>query len=161
MSLLIRRTLDGLYLVCGGLSALMLLIILLIVVVQMVSRWAGISIPGLTAYAGYCMGGASFFALGYALNEGSHIRVSLLLGQLGIYRRWVEIWCLAVSMVLSVLLCYFSIKTTYYSYILHEISQAQDATPVWIPQMAMSLGTAVLVIAVIDLLFRECNARAC
>jgi hypothetical protein len=45
---------------------------------------------------------------------------------------------------------YYAVKTTYWSYKLNDISQGQDATPIWIPQLAMCLGTTVFAIAMID-----------
>ncbi|MFT4929865.1 MAG: TRAP-type C4-dicarboxylate transport system permease small subunit [Phenylobacterium sp.] len=146
----IRNTLDNLYLVSGGIAALSLVVLLMIIIAQMFTRWFGITMPGLTAYAGYCMGSTSFFALGYAFSKGSHIRVNLFLKGSGVYRHWVDIWCLAISSVITLFFSYYAIKTTYWSYQLQEISQAQDATPIWIPQIAMSVGTAVLAIAMID-----------
>ena len=151
MPIVLRKALDKLYVISGTVAAIALLALLLIVVLQMATRWMGVTFPGLTAYAGYCMGIASFFALGYALHEGSHIRVTLIQGHLGKHRKMVEIWCVGVSVVLGVLFSYFTIKTTYWSYLLGEVSQAQDATPIWIPQLSMSIGTVVLAIALIDL----------
>lgn len=145
-----RDILDKLYLLSGGISALSLVLLLVIIVMQMATRWFGISVPGLTAYAGYCMGATSFFALGYAFRKGSHIRVTLFLHGAGDLRRLVDIWCFVVAAVIALFFAFYAIKTTYWSYRLQEISQAQDATPVWIPQIAMSIGTVVLAIAIID-----------
>jgi hypothetical protein len=36
------------------------------------------------------------------------------------------------------------------SYRLHDVSQGQDATPLWIPQLAMAFGTTLLAIALAD-----------
>lgn len=151
MQKFLRRWLDGLYLTCGWIAGFSLISILLLIVIQMTTRWLGISPPGLSTYAGYAMGWTSFFALGYALSKGAHIRVTLVLGGLGIYRRYAEIFCVGVSVIISIFFSYFAIKTTYWSYLLGEVSQAQDATPIWIPQIAMAVGTVVLSIALIDL----------
>ena len=83
-------------------------------------------------YAGYFMAGASFFAFAYALNNGNHIRVTLVLGTLGKYRRIGEIWCFAMATLLAVYWARYAIKITYWSYKLNDISQGQDATPIWI-----------------------------
>ena len=37
---------------------------------------------------------------------------------------------------------------------LHDISQGQDATPMWIPQLAMAFGTVLVAIAMWDNLIR-------
>lgn len=150
----VRRVLDFIYKLCGGIAAVFLVILLAVIVLQMVARWTGNVFPGSTDYAGYCMAAASFFAMAYALNHGAHIRVNLLLSALGNKRRWGEIWCFVVGTTLAVYFAYYAIKTTYWSKILNDISQGQDATPIWIPQLSMSIGTVVLALALADNLVR-------
>lgn len=151
---MVRRGLDGLYALGGAIGALFLIAILLIIVAQMVSRWAGVTFPGATNYAGYCMAAASFFSLAYALNHGAHIRVTLLLGKLGRWRRWGEIWCYGVAAITATLFARYALKANYWTEKLNDISQGRDATPLWIPQVAMSVGTVVLAIALWDHLIR-------
>lgn len=146
----IRRTLDALYLACGGIAAAFLMLILVLIVLQMGARWTGQTFPGSTDYAGYAMAGASFFAMAYTLNHGAHIRVTLVLNRLGRWRRWGELWCFGVGASLATYFAYYAIKATYWSRKLHDISQGQDATPIWIPQLSMAIGTTVLAIALID-----------
>ncbi len=110
--------------------------------------------PGGTNYAGYFMAAASFLAFAYTLNNGNHIRVNLLLGLMGKHRRWGEVWCFAVASALAIYWARYAIKTTYWSYKLNDISQGQDATPMWIPQSAMAFGTVVFAIALVDNLVR-------
>ncbi|WP_166418672.1 TRAP transporter small permease [Cochlodiniinecator piscidefendens] len=149
-----RRFLDGLYLTGGILASLFLIAILFLIVVQMVARWTGEAFVGAPDYAGYCMAASSFLALAYALNKGNHIRVSLLLSALGKYRRIGEIWCFSVGTFLSLFFAYYAIKTMMGSIRWNDISPGQDATPLWIPQMAMVAGVCLLAIAFIDHLVR-------
>lgn len=150
----LRRILDALYLAGGVIAAGFLVAILGIIVAQMLARWTGQVFPGATDYAGYCMAGASFFAFAHALNHGSHIRVSLFLSALGRHRRWGEIWCFVIGAAISTYVAWFAIRGTYWSWKLGEISQGLDATPVWIPQLAMSAGTVLLAVAFWDHLLR-------
>ena len=145
-----RKTLDSLYQLSGFAGATMLFLILLMVVAQMIARWIEVPVTGLTEIAGYCMGATSFFGLGYALSKNSHIRVNLIVGQKGEENRIADILCTLVGTVLAAALAYFAIKATVLSYRFNEISQGQDAMPTWIPQIAMSIGTVVLLIALID-----------
>lgn len=149
-----RRGLDGLYLAGGIVSALFLLAMLGIIVAQMIARWSGIAFPGSTSYAGYCMAAASFLALAYALNAGAHIRVNLMLTALGRHRHRGEIWCFGVAALLSTYFARYAIKATMESVRWNDISQGQDATPLWIPQIAMCIGTVLLAIAMWDNFFR-------
>jgi TRAP-type C4-dicarboxylate transport system permease small subunit len=146
----LRPWLDRLYDACGAVAALFLVALLLVIVLQMAARWSGQQFPGSTDYAGYCMAAASFFALAYALNRGAHIRVSLLLTKLGRWRRAGELWCFGIGAALACYFAYYAIKAVRVSYQLHDISQGQDATPLWIPQLVMAIGGTLFALALID-----------
>ena len=147
----IRKFLDGLYLLCGVIASLFLICILTIIVLQMLARWTGQTFPGATDYAGYCMAAASFFAFAHALNRGAHIRVSLLLNAMAPGpRRWLETWCFTIGTALAWYFFYYAQKAAYWSWKFKDVSQGQDATPIWIPQMAMVIGSLVFAIALTD-----------
>ena len=163
LALLLRlkapRLLDGIYVAGGVGGACFLIVILLIILANMLLRNLssfGISIPfpGSTDYAGYCMAASSCLALAYALNKGAHIRVSLVLGRLGSWRRYGEIWCYSVAALMALVFARYAIKTNIWSDKLHEISQGLDKTPIWIPQLSMSIGAVLLAIALVDHLVR-------
>jgi TRAP-type C4-dicarboxylate transport system permease small subunit len=146
-----RKFLDGLYDGCGLLAALFLIAIGLLVLLSIVSRLMGWTVPGLANYAGYCMAASSFLALAYTLRRGGHIRVSILLQHLdGAKRRAAELWCLGVGFFLAGYFAFYSAKMVRVSIQINDISQGPDATPLWIPQLVMALGTAVLAIALLD-----------
>ena len=151
---LIRQGLDRLYQIGGGIAALFLVAILVLIVLQMIARWTGEVFPGVPNYAGYCMASASFLAFAYALNHNAHIRVNILLNVMGKQRRWGEIWCFILGTVLSTYFAYYALKATYWSRLLNDISQGQDATPLWIPQLSMAIGSVVLAICFWDNLIR-------
>jgi len=88
--------------------------------------------------------------LARTLNGGGHIRVNLLLSRLGRYRRFGEIWCLAIGTALTFYLAWFTVRAVAWSYALGDISQGQDATPLWIPQSAMAAGSVLLATAFAD-----------
>jgi len=150
----LRPWLDRLYDASGAIAALFLIAILIIICLQMGARWTGQQFPGSTDYAGYCMAAASFFALAHAFNRGAHIRVSLLLSKLGRYRRAGELWCLGIAAVLACFFAIYAVKAVQVSIKLNDISQGQDATPIWIPQLAMAFGTCLFAICLIDRLLR-------
>ncbi len=150
----VRRVLDAIYDFSGYLAAASLFILLIIVVTQMIMRWSGSVFIGATDYAGYCMASASFFALAYALNHGAHIRVGLLLNHLGRYRRFGEIWCFGIGSALAIYFMYYAYRGVYWSLKLNDVSQGQDATPLWIPQIPMALGTTILALTFVDHFYR-------
>lgn len=152
---LLRRALDLLYTASGLIGAFFLVAILCIIVAQMACRWLGVSFPGSTDYAGYAMAASSFFALAYTLNNNAHIRVSLILNCLsGRARHLADIWCLSVACFLAGYMAYYSIRNVQLSQLIHDISQGQDATPLWIPQTALAAGSVIFTIALVDHLVR-------
>ena len=148
---LIRSLLNGLYLSCGAIAAAFLVVLLLIIIAQMACRWLGLQFPGSTNYAGYCMAASSFFALAYTLNHNAHIRVTLFINGLKGGKRWfADLWCLGVAVFLSGYLAYYACKNVQVSRMIHDISQGQDATPLWIPQLAVAIGAVVFALAMVD-----------
>ena len=146
-----RSILDRLYLGSGIIAALFLIAILSLIVIQMLARWTGEVFPGAPDYAGYCMAAASFFAFAHALNRGAHIRVSMLLNAVGPkVRRVLDGWCFTIASGLGWYFSYYAAKATYWSWKFNDVSQGQDATAMWIPQMAMVVGSVIFAIALTD-----------
>ncbi len=147
----VRSFLDRLYIFSGIIAALFLIAILSLIVIQMLARWTGEVFSGAPDYAGYCMAAASFFAFAHALNRGAHIRVSIVLNAVGPkMKRLLEIWCFAIATSLGWYFTYYASKATYWSWKFNDISQGQDATALWIPQMSMVLGSTIFAIALTD-----------
>ena len=154
------RALDALYDAAAALAAVAMVLLLAMVLLSIVSRQVGFNVPGIDAYAGYLMAAAGFLALAHTLKRGEHIRVTLLLGALhGGKRRGLEIWALAAAALLAALFAFYSCKLAWQSHAFHDISTSNDATPLWLPQLAMALGTLVLAIAFVDELVLEVRGR--
>ena len=146
-----RRVLDFLYDATAWLAALAMIGVLAMVLVAIVSRQLGMNVPGTDAYAGYSMAAAGFLALAHTLKRNEHIRVTLVLGKLtGGARRGMELWSLSAAVLLSGLFAWFSLRLVMQSHEFNDISTGNDATPLWIPQLGMALGTLVLLIAFVD-----------
>ncbi|MDH4428066.1 MAG: TRAP transporter small permease [Acidovorax sp.] len=100
-----------------------------------------ININGLDAYAGYAIAAALFFALPATLQNGDHIRVTLVLDRLPARsRNFMEWFCLSAALVLTLYIAFYAVRAVWISYITHDISPAADATPLWIPQISMAMG---------------------
>ena len=155
-----RRALDALYDLGAALAGACLVAMLALIVAQMVARWTGGTLRGASDYAGYCMAAASFLAFAHALNRGSHIRVGLLLGALGPApgpdgrttraRGALETLCLAAGTAVSAYIAFYAVRAVRWSLAFGDVSQGQDATPLWIPQSAMAVGAVLLAIAFVD-----------
>lgn len=146
-----RKTLDALYLGAAWLAAFFMIGVLVMVLLSMLGRMLHFYVPGTDAYAGYAMAGAGFLALAHTLKSGEHIRVTLIIGKLkGSARRGLELWSLSVAVLLAGLLAVYAWRLAWQSHQFHDISTSADATPLWIPQILMGVGTTVLLIAFID-----------
>ena len=151
-----RRALDTLYDGAAWLAALSMLGLLVMVLLSIAGRQFGFNLPGTDAYAGYLMAAAGFLALAHTLKRGEHIRVTLLLSALrGRARRALELWALAATTALAWLAAFYAARLVWQSRQFNDISTANDATPLWIPQLAMAAGTLVLAIAFVDELVLE------
>ncbi len=173
------KLMNGVYLTSGLISALFMVTILMLIVAQMVARWTGLALPGTTEFAGYAMAATSFFALSYALTKGAHIRVSILLNANDFTRKWLDIFAVFSAAIIATYFARYAVKANVFSEMLNDRTQGQDQipewvvslfrldleaamqggvtlvyTPVWIPQLAMSIGTILLAIALWDTLYR-------
>jgi TRAP-type C4-dicarboxylate transport system permease small subunit len=148
-----RTVLDRVYEAAGWLAALFMIGTLVFVLLGILGRLLDFHVRGTDAYAGYCMAACGFLALAYTLRRNEHIRVTLILGHLPPAAHKVfEIACHVVALALSGILAFYSARLAWQSRTFNDISTSNDATPLWIPQIAMSLGTAILFIAFVDAL---------
>jgi TRAP-type C4-dicarboxylate transport system permease small subunit len=155
-----RRTLDLLYDAAAWVAASFLVGVLAMVLTSIISRQLGVHVPGTGEYAGYLMAGAGFLALAHTLKHNEHIRVTLLLQVLkGRGRTMFELWGLAVGTLLAGAFAFYSVKLAWESRLFNDISTGNDATPLWIPQMSMALGTVILLVAFIDELVLQVLGR--
>jgi TRAP-type C4-dicarboxylate transport system permease small subunit len=157
-----RRGLDALYNAAGYLAAFFLVMTLVWVGIAIVGREAygcvfGLCfdarfyIPGTDAYAGYTMAACGFLALAHTLKKGEHIRVELVLQKVPPrLRRALQIWSYAAATLLAALFAFYSVRLAWQSRAFNDISTASDATPLWIPQIAMAVGALILFVAFVD-----------
>lgn len=142
-----------LFTACGWIAAGFMLLILALIVVQVAGRLLSFPTPGITNYAGYCMAAASFFGLSYTLYHNAHIRVSLFLNLSKRIKYALELWCHLIGTGLAIYFTYYAVKATYWSHKFHDVSQGQDATPLWIPQLVMCVGTICLCLVLAERLY--------
>ena len=138
------------YLGAAYLASFFLVCILVVICIQMIARWTGFVVMGATAYAGYSMAASAFLAMAYTLHQDGHIRVRIILNKLGKNKKWGERWCYGIGSLLAIYFFYYASRGAHFSYILNDISQQDDAWPMWIPQMVMVIGTFILAVAFLD-----------
>ena len=155
-----RRFLDFLYDAAAWAAALCMVGVLAMVLTSILGRQFHFHLPGTDAYAGYSMAAAGFLALAHTLKKGEHIRVTLLIGRLsGGTRRVLEMWSLSVAVLLSGLFAFYACRLVWQSHAFNDMSTSNDATPLWIPQLAMAVGTVLLCVALVDEWVLELRGR--
>ncbi|MHB1199349.1 MAG: TRAP transporter small permease [Polaromonas sp.] len=155
-----RRLLNGIYNSAAAVAALFLVGLLAMVLLSIVSRQLQFYVPGTDAYAGYLMAGSGFLALAHTLKRGEHIRVTLLLNALkGRWKKALELWALGLATLLALLFAFYSGRLAWQSHVYNDISTASDATPLWLPQLAMAFGATIFALAFVDELVLEIMGR--
>jgi TRAP-type C4-dicarboxylate transport system permease small subunit len=142
--------LERTYLYAGYLAAFFLFCIFLTTMLQVLTRYIGINLRGLTDYAGYFMAASAFLAFAHTFNHGSHIRIELFLSMMGRFRKWGERFSFICASAACLWLSYFAWSMVYWSRALNDVSQGMDATPMWLPQVSMAFGMSLLALAVLD-----------
>lgn len=148
---LVRRALDTLYLVAAVLAGVSLVTLAGLVAVQIVARMLHLVILFTSTLAGYALAAITFLALPYTFRTGGHVRMSLLIESThGRANRGLEIFCLAVATAMVGYFAYYSIGLTYDFYRFHDVSSGSVTIPLWIPQIAMTVGLLLMTVAVVD-----------
>lgn len=147
----VRRSLDGLYALGGVLAALCVLTILVLMIGASVGRMANWRVSWINDVVAWLCAAAAFLGMAYSFRNGDFVRVTLLLESVSpALRRWLEIASLAIASVAITYLAYWAARFTYDSWRFNDIAGNMVAIPIWIPQLSFVVGSAVLVIAVVD-----------
>ncbi len=158
-----RRFLDGLYLLSGALAALCVFLILAIVGLQVLlnltagaaelvtGRPTGFLLPAYADFSGYLLVAATFLALPYAMRRGAHIRVTLLIQRTaGLTRRIMEVAGLVAAIAITLYAAWYAANLVHESWRFNDVAFGLVPVPLWIPQLPIPIGLAILAIALID-----------
>jgi TRAP-type C4-dicarboxylate transport system permease small subunit len=146
----VTRVLDKLYLWAGYASAACICLILVVTLSQIATRYLGVNLQGISTYAGYLMAASTFLGLAHALSHGSHIRIETISKLFGHGRFYFDLFAFAVGSMITSWFAWFSCNMVHTTFVLNDISTDLDATPLWIPQATMAIGTVIFAIAMID-----------
>lgn len=158
-----RHALERFYALSRGLAALFLSLILLTVLAQvslnvldsvlkvLTGEAIGLLIPSYADFAGYFLATATFFALAASFRSGAHIRVTLFLSRMPERARWVcEVGSVGIALAFVAYFLVYAARLTAESWRFGDLSPGLVAIPIWIPQLAMTLGLAALAVATAD-----------
>lgn len=148
---MIRRVLDFLYLAAGYAAGLFLVAIFALMMLLSIGREINLNVPSGDDFAGWSLVAMAFLGLAHTFKKGEMIRVGLLLERLhGPSRRAAELISLGIA---ALFIGYFTAqagKLAYDSWQYFDMSTGVVSVPLWIPQMGMVGGLAILLIAVVD-----------
>lgn len=146
-----RRFLDRLYAASGALAALCLAGICVLMLAQALGREFGVLIRGADDIVGWLCAASAFLALGYTFRHGELVRVGLLLDRLSLRsRRRTELLALGTALLFSGYMLWAVARFVYQSWQFGEVAQGLVKTPIWIPQLSVVLGAAILFLAIAD-----------
>ncbi len=161
-----RRFLDTLYRLAGGLAALFIVAIVALVFAQVVLNLAdkitaamtgaglGVTIPSYSDFTGFFLAAASFMALAYTLRAGGHIRVTLVTRSFSApLQRVFEMGVTALALAMSAFGAYYMILLVIESHEFGDKSAGMVSVPLWIPQLPVAAGLCILTLALADELF--------
>lgn len=113
----------------------------------------GWEISGVSEIAAYLLVGATFLSLAYTFVHHAHIRVTLVISRLpAAVRVWVEAACLTVALALTLVLGWQLVALIRESLDYGDVSSGLLAIPLWIPQTVLSVGVALLCLALAEAL---------
>lgn len=146
-----RKILDALYLGSGWLAALCLFSIAAVIVAQIGGRLLGVVVPSAAQMAGFFLAATIFLGLAYTLAAGEHVRVVLVIEQLGPRARFaMEVLAVVVSALTTGYLGYYVAQLAYESWLFDDRADGLLAIPLAIPQLAMAAGVLILLIRLLD-----------
>ena len=147
----VRRALDRVYGAAAWMAALFMIGTLVMILLSIGGRLLNFHVRGTDAYAGYSMAAAAFLALAHTFKRGEHIRVTLLLDHAGRGGRHIlELWSHVAGLLCAAVLAWFSVRLVWQSLQFNDISQGTDATPLWIPQLGMAIGSVIFTVGVAE-----------
>jgi len=148
---MIRRTLDTLYLAAGYLAGFFLVAIFALMMLLSVGREINLNVPSGDDFAGWSLVAMAFLGLAHTFKRGEMIRVGLLLERLhGRARRIAELISLTIAAAFIAYFTWQAGRLTHDSWRFFDMSTGVISVPLWIPQLGMVIGLAILLIAVIE-----------
>lgn len=146
-----RRALDALYELSAGLAALSLCGIFLVMMAQVALREMARQLPAADDVSAYLCVATTFFALAATFKRGELIRVGMVLDRLRpAPRRLMELFVLAVAAGMVGYITFWTGQDMLFSLEIGEVAQGTVPIPLWIPKLAMPIGTGLLLVAILD-----------
>lgn len=153
---LLFRSVERLSWAAGVLSAALLIGMVLHILYEIVLRsFFDSSTFVLDEFVGYGVAAMTFLSLGYALNEGSLIRVNILLARTrGRPRIGLEIFSVAVTLAMTVFIASYFWRSVARNWTREAVSESIAEIPLWIPEGLVLAGMVLFAIQLAAYLLR-------
>ena len=141
----------------GGeiLSSLSVVLILILVCAEVIFRLFNRSTMIADELGAYLNAAIVFLGMTYTLREGGFIRIELIYERVqGRARLLVDIACGLISLVFTLVLCWFIWQHILYAYAMNTRSTSILQTPEYIPQSLMLIGLVMLALQLLVLTLR-------
>jgi TRAP-type C4-dicarboxylate transport system permease small subunit len=150
------KAIDGLTRLSAWVAAALLAILAVLGIAEILSRALfNYSIPIAFEYSSYMLAFIMFGGSSWALREGGHIRVSLIMGPLSPrLRRLVDIAATFIALAVATYATYAIISFTAGTYQMGSKSFFPSETPLGIPQTALAAAITLLALALLARLIR-------
>ncbi|QFI66697.1 TRAP transporter small permease [Sinorhizobium alkalisoli] len=144
-----------LYRLAEMLAAISMILILLLVGGGIVLRTAGFQLAGSDDLAAYCLVAIFFLALGPTYRHAEHIRVGLVIDRLPTAaRKPLECLLTVLAALCTAWATWWLGRLVYDSHRFGDVAQGLLPVPLWIPQLSMVVGAAILLVALLEDLVR-------
>ena len=147
---------DRIYLGMGYTCGTMLLVLSFFITYQAIARKLGLfgaMAPGTEQISGYILGFAVTWAFSYALRTGSHVRIDILLPFMPRSVRFVaDLAALASIGFFASIVAWKLWVMVLQSYDLGAKTNTYPLTPLWIPQIFVSIGFSMLGITALQMI---------
>lgn len=158
---LLSRIIDAGCRICDVLACVGLFAICAFIFAQVVARMFGGIVPSALELASFSMAAMTFLGLAGTFRAGGHIRVMLAVDCLPPRLRiWAEAFNLALAFVLFCYVCWKTASMVRISYEFGDISMGIVATPLWIPQSSLAIGSGMAAIVLLEELIRLISGGA-
>jgi TRAP-type C4-dicarboxylate transport system permease small subunit len=148
---LVRRVLDALYYFSALSGAVAVVSVMLLMLLQVAYRQAGYIFRGADDLTAWSCAAAVFLPLAHTFKKGELVRMGLVMEHFhGAARRACELFSLLSATSFIGYGTYWAVTVAYQSWLIGDRAQGLIPVPMWIPQSSMSIGLALLLVALID-----------
>lgn len=146
-----RSPFDPIYKLAGALAVLSMVSIAAIILADVTLRQFGGQLRSSDDFAGFALAGTAFLGLAATYRRGEHIRVGFLIDRMtGRRRKALEFSALLVSSIMVGWATWWVGRLVYDSWRFNEVTMGLVPIKLWMPQSALLIGLAVLLLAMVE-----------